>query len=248
MNTLLLSGKTAFITGGARGIGKQIALTFAQQGANIIFTDLQENEVVRETIKDIEKQNVKVLFLSYNAGDFQATDAAVKKALEAFEAIDILVNNAGITRDTLLMRMTESDWDMVINVNLKSVFNHVKAIQSCFLKQRKGSIINIGSVVGILGNAGQANYSASKSAIVGLSKSIAKELGSRNIRCNVIAPGFIETEMTNALPQEVRDACFKTVSLRRGGQPEEVANTALFLASDLSSYITGQVIVCDGGM
>jgi 3-oxoacyl-[acyl-carrier protein] reductase len=244
----LLQGKTAFITGGARGIGKQIVLTFAQHGSNIVFTDLQENEAVHETIKEIENHGVKALFLAYNVADYQATEAAIKKAFETFEIIDILVNNAGITRDTLLMRMTETDWDLVMNVNVKSVFNHVKAIQSYFLKQRKGSIINIGSVVGISGNAGQANYAASKAAVIGLSKSIAKELGSRNIRSNVIAPGFIETEMTQVLSQEVKDAYFKTISLRRGGKPEDVANTALFLASDLSAYVTGQVIVCDGGM
>jgi len=245
---MLLKEKTAFITGAARGIGKQIALTFAQQGANIVFTDLQENETVLETIKEIEKHGVKTLFMAYNVADYQATETAVKKAFDTFEVIDILVNNAGITRDTLLMRMAETDWDLVMNVNVKSVFNHIKSMQPYFLKQRKGSIINLGSVVGISGNAGQANYSASKAAIIGLSKSIAKELGSRNIRCNVIAPGFIETEMTNVLSQEVKDAYYKTISLKRGGRPEDVANTALFLASDLSSYITGQVIVCDGGM
>ena len=245
---MLLINKTAFITGAARGIGKQIALTFAQQGANIVFTDLQENESVHETIKEIENYGVKALFLSYNAADFAATEEAVKKAFETFPVIDILVNNAGITRDTLLMRMSENDWDLVMNVNVKSVFNHIKAIQPYFLKQRKGSIINLGSVVGISGNAGQANYAASKAAIIGLSKSIARELGSRNIRCNVIAPGFIETEMTHVLSQEVKDTYFKTIALRRGGTPEDVANTALFLASDLSAYITGQVIVCDGGM
>ena len=244
----LLEQKTAFITGAARGIGKQIALTFAQQGANIVFTDLKENETVHETMKEIENFGVKALFFEYDVADYQATETAVKKAFETFETVDILVNNAGITRDTLLMRMNETDWEMVMNVNVKSVFNHIKAIQSYFLKQRKGSIINMGSVVGISGNAGQANYSASKAAIVGLSKSIAKELGSRNIRCNVIAPGFIETEMTAVLSQEVKDAYFKTISLRRGGRPEDVANAALFLASDLSAYITGQVIVCDGGM
>ena len=244
----LLQSKTAFITGAARGIGKQIALTFAQQGANIVFTDLQENEDTVQTLKEIENYGVKALFLAYNASDFQATETAVKKAFETFETIDILVNNAGITRDTLLMRMSEQDWDLVMTVNVKSVFNHIKAMQSYFLKQRKGSIINIGSIVGISGNAGQANYAASKAAIIGLSKSIAKELGSRNIRCNVIAPGFIETEMTAVLSQEVKDAYFKTIALRRGGKPEDVANTALFLASDLSAYITGQVVVCDGGM
>jgi len=245
---MLLENKTAFITGAARGIGKQIALTFAQQGANIIFTDLVENETVIETTKEIEKHGVKALFLAYDVSNFTATELAVKKALETFESIDILVNNAGITRDTLLLRMQENDWDLVMNVNVKSVFNHVKALQPYLLKQRRGSIINIGSVVGISGNAGQANYSASKAAIIGLSKSIAKELGSRNIRCNVIAPGFIETEMTQVLSQEVKDAYFKTISLRRGGKPEDVANTALFLASDLADYVTGQVIVCDGGM
>ncbi|MCL2436108.1 MAG: 3-oxoacyl-[acyl-carrier-protein] reductase [Lentimicrobiaceae bacterium] len=245
---MLLQGKTALITGGARGIGRQIVLTFAQQGANIVFTDLQENETVHEIQKEIEALGVKAIFLPYNVSDYTATETAVNKAFETFDTIDVLVNNAGITRDTLLMRMTENDWDLVMNVNVKSVFNHVKAIQPYFLKQRKGSIINIGSVVGISGNAGQANYAASKAAIIGLSKSIAKELGSRNIRCNVIAPGFIETEMTQGLSQEVKDAYFKTISLRRGGQPEDVANTALFLASDLSAYITGQVIVCDGGM
>ena len=245
---MILKEKTAYITGAARGIGKQIAITFAQQGANIVFTDLQENDSVLETIKEIEKQGVKALFLAYDVADYKATENAVKKAFETFETIDILVNNAGITRDTLLLRMQENDWDLVMSVNVKSVFNHVKAIQPYFLKQRKGSIINMGSVVGISGNAGQANYSASKAAIIGLSKSVARELGSRNIRCNVIAPGFIETEMTNVLSQEVKDAYFKTISLRRGGKPEDVANTALFLASYLSAYITGQVIVCDGGM
>jgi len=244
----LLQGKTAFITGGTRGIGKQIVLTFAQQGANVVFTGSQESKAAHEIVKEIEKQGGKALFLAYNVADYQATEAAVKTALETFGTIDVLVNNAGITRDTLLMRMTEADWDLVMNVNVKSVFNHIKVIQSCFLKQKKGSIINVSSVVGISGNAGQANYAASKAAIIGLSKSIAKELGSRNIRCNVIAPGFIETDMTQTLSQEVKEAYFKTISLRRGGQPDDVANTALFLASDLSAYITGQVIVCDGGM
>jgi len=245
---MLLQEKTAYITGAARGIGKQIAITFAQHGANIVLTDLHENETIQETIQKIESYGVKVIFFAYNAADYQATEATVKKVFETFNTIDILVNNAGITRDTLLMRMTEYDWDLVMNVNVKSVFNHIKATQPYFLKQRKGSIINIGSVVGISGNAGQANYAASKAAIIGLSKSIGRELGSRNIRCNVIAPGFIETEMTHVLPQEVKEAYFKSISLRRSGQPEDVANTALFLASDLSAYITGQVIVCDGGM
>ena len=244
----LLSGKTAMITGGGRGIGKQIVLTFADHGANVIVTDLKENESILELIKEIESKGVKALFLAYDVSQFDQTEEAIKKAFEVFGRIDILVNNAGITRDTLLMRMSETDWDMVMNVNVKSVFNHTKAIQSIMLKQRFGSIINMGSVVGISGNAGQINYSASKAAIIGLSKSVARELGSRNIRCNVIAPGFIETEMTHVLSQEVKDAYAKTISLRRTGKPQDIANTAVFLASDLSDYITGQVIVCDGGM
>lgn len=244
----LLSGKTAMITGGGRGIGKQIVLTFADHGANVIVTDLKENDATIELIKEIESKGVKALFLAYDVSQFDQTEEAIKKAFEVFGRIDILVNNAGITRDTLLMRMSETDWDMVMNVNVKSVFNHTKAIQSIMLKQRFGSIINMGSVVGISGNAGQINYSASKAAIIGLSKSVARELGSRNIRCNVIAPGFIETEMTHVLSQEVKDAYAKTISLRRTGKPQDIANTAVFLASDLSDYITGQVIVCDGGM
>ncbi|MBP1672888.1 MAG: 3-oxoacyl-(acyl-carrier-protein) reductase [Bacteroidetes bacterium] len=244
----LLTGKTAMITGAGRGIGKQIALTFAQHGADLIVTDLKETESSIELMKEIENLGVKGLFLAYDVSKLDQTEAAVKQAMEAFGKIDVLVNNAGITRDTLLMRMTETDWDMVMNVNVKSIFNHTKAIQSIMLKQRFGSIINMGSIVGITGNAGQINYSASKAAIIGLSKSVARELGSRNIRCNVIAPGFIETEMTHVLPQEVKDAYMKTISLRRTGKPTDIANTAVFLASDLSDYMTGQVLVCDGGM
>ncbi|HNY62769.1 MAG TPA: 3-oxoacyl-[acyl-carrier-protein] reductase [Bacteroidales bacterium] len=244
----LLLGKTAMITGGGRGIGKQIVLTFAEQGANVIITDLKENEAILQLVKDVEGMGVEALFLAYDVSKLDQTEEAIKKAVERFGRIDILVNNAGITRDTLLMRMKEEDWDMVMNVNVKSIFNHTKAIQSVMLKQRFGSIINMGSVVGITGNAGQVNYSASKAAVIGLSKSVARELGSRNIRCNVIAPGFIETEMTQVLSQEVREAYLKTISLRRPGTPQDIANTALYLASDLSSYITGQVIVCDGGM
>ena len=236
------------ITGAGRGIGKQIALTFAQHGADLIVTDLKETDSSIELMKEIENLGVKGLFLAYDVSKLDQTEAAVKQAMEAFGKIDVLVNNAGITRDTLLMRMTETDWDMVMNVNVKSIFNHTKAIQSIMLKQRFGSIINMGSIVGITGNAGQINYSASKAAIIGLSKSVARELGSRNIRCNVIAPGFIETEMTHVLPQEVKDAYMKTISLRRTGKPTDIANTAVFLASDLSDYMTGQVLVCDGGM
>lgn len=244
----LLLGKTAMVTGSGRGIGKQIVLTFAEQGANVIITDLRENEEILQLVKDVEGMGVEALFLAYDVSKLDQTEEAINKAVERFGRIDILVNNAGITRDTLLMRMKEEDWDMVMNVNVKSIFNHTKAIQPIMLKQRFGSIINMGSVVGITGNAGQVNYSASKAAVIGLSKSIARELGSRNIRCNVIAPGFIETEMTQVLSQEVKDAYFKTISLRRAGTPQDIANTALYLASDLSSYVTGQVIVCDGGM
>lgn len=244
----LLLGKTAMITGGGRGIGKQIVLTFAEQGANVIITDLKENEAILQLVKDVEALGVEALFLAYDVSKLDQTEEAIKKAVERFGRIDVLVNNAGITKDNLLMRMKEEDWDMVMNVNVKSIFNHTKAIQSVMLKQRYGSIINMGSVVGITGNAGQINYSASKAAVIGLSKSVARELGSRNIRCNVIAPGFIETEMTQVLSQEVKDAYFKTISLRRAGTPQDIANTALYLASDLSSYVTGQVIVCDGGM
>jgi 3-oxoacyl-[acyl-carrier protein] reductase len=244
----LLSGKTAMITGAGRGIGKQIALTFAEHGADVIVTDLKETESSIELMNEIENKGVKGLFLAYDVSKLDQTETAIKQAMDAFGKIDILVNNAGITRDTLLLRMTETDWDMVMNVNVKSIFNHTKAIQSIMLKQRFGSIINMGSIVGISGNAGQINYAASKAAIIGLSKSVARELGSRNIRCNVIAPGFIETEMTHVLPQEVKDAYMKTISLRRTGKPTDIANTAVFLASDLSDYITGQVIVCDGGM
>ncbi|HHT53179.1 MAG: 3-oxoacyl-[acyl-carrier-protein] reductase [Bacteroidales bacterium] len=244
----LLLGKTAMVTGSGRGIGKQIVLTFAEQGANVIITDLRENEEILQLVKDVEGMGVEALFLAYDVSKLDQTEEAINKAVERFGRIDILVNNAGITRDTLLMRMKEEDWDMVMNVNVKSIFNHTKAIQPIMLKQRFGSIINMGSVVGITGNAGQVNYSASKAAVIGLSKSVARELGSRNIRCNVIAPGFIETEMTQVLSQEVKDAYFKTISLRRAGTPQDIANTALYLASDLSSYVTGQVIVCDGGM
>lgn len=244
----LLLGKTAMVTGSGRGIGKQIVLTFAEQGANVIITDLRENEEILQLVKDVEEMGVEALFLAYDVSKLDQTEEAINKAVERFGRIDILVNNAGITRDTLLMRMKEEDWDMVMNVNVKSIFNHTKAIQPIMLKQRFGSIINMGSVVGITGNAGQVNYSASKAAVIGLSKSVARELGSRNIRCNVIAPGFIETEMTQVLSQEVKDAYFKTISLRRAGTPQDIANTALYLASDLSSYVTGQVIVCDGGM
>lgn len=244
----LLENKTALITGAARGIGKQIALTFAQYGANIAFTDLKEDDEAKELEKTLLSMNVKAKFYASNAASFSDSEDTVKKIIEDFQSIDILVNNAGITRDNLLLRMSESDWDSVLNVNLKSVFNLTKAVQPFMLKQRSGSIINISSVVGLEGNAGQSNYAAAKAGMLGFTKSVAKELGSRNIRCNAIAPGFIETEMTQVLAPEVREAWIKTIPLRRAGNAVDVANTAVYLASDISSYLTGQTISCDGGM
>jgi 3-oxoacyl-[acyl-carrier protein] reductase len=244
----LLEGKTAVITGAARGIGKAIALRFAAEGANIAFTDLAYNESVQALEAELTKMGVKAKGYASNAANFADTTEVVGKIMQDFGRIDVLVNNAGITRDTLLMRMTEEQWDLVINVNLKSVFNFTKIVQSIMLKQKSGSIINMSSVVGVSGNAGQSNYSASKAGIIGFTKSIAKELGSRNIRCNAIAPGFIITEMTAALPEEVRNSWAEKIPLKRGGTPEDVANTSLFLASDLSSYVSGQVINVCGGM
>ena len=244
----LLEGKTAVITGAARGIGKSIALRLAAEGANIAFTDLAYNESVQALEGELTAMGVKAKGYASNAANFADTNDVVAKIVADFGRIDVLVNNAGITRDTLLMRMTEEQWDMVINVNLKSVFNFTKAVQSIMLKQKSGSIINMSSVVGVSGNAGQANYSASKAGIIGFTKSVAKELGSRNIRCNAIAPGFIITDMTNQLTAEQRDAWVQNIPLRRGGTPEDVANTTLFLASDLSSYVSGQVIHVCGGM
>ncbi len=244
----LLEGKTAVITGAARGIGKSIALRFAAEGANIAFTDLKYDENVQQLEKELAAMGVKAKGYASNASNYNDTNEVVNKIIEDFGRIDALVNNAGITRDTLLMRMTEEQWDLVINVNLKSVFNFTKAVQSIMLKQKSGSIINMSSVVGVSGNAGQANYSASKAGIIGFSKSVAKELGSRNIRCNAIAPGFIITEMTAALPEEVRKDWASKIPLRRGGTPEDVADVSLFLASDLSKYVSGQVINVCGGM
>ena len=244
----LLEGKTAVITGAARGIGKAIALRFASEGANIAFTDLAYNERVQALEAELSAMGVKAKGYASNAANFADTTEVVGKIIQDFGRIDVLVNNAGITRDTLLMRMTEEQWDLVINVNLKSVFNFTKIVQSIMLKQKSGSIINMSSVVGVSGNAGQSNYSASKAGIIGFTKSIAKELGSRNIRCNAIAPGFIITEMTAALPEEVRNAWAEKIPLKRGGTPEDVANTSLYLASDLSSYVSGQVINVCGGM
>lgn len=244
----LLDGKTAIITGASRGIGKAIALKFAEAGCNIAFTDLVENDTMKETQAELEALGVKAKGYASNAADFAGTDAVVNQIAEDFGSIDALVNNAGITKDTLLMRMSEEQWDAVINVNLKSVFNFTKAVQRTMLKQRSGSIINLSSVVGVSGNAGQSNYSASKAGIIGFTKSIAKELGSRGVRSNAIAPGFIVTEMTAAIPEDARKAWEASIPMKRGGTPEEVAKVALFLASDLSSYVSGQVINVCGAM
>ncbi|GAB6279403.1 MAG: 3-oxoacyl-(acyl-carrier-protein) reductase [Bacteroidetes bacterium 38_7] len=244
----LLEGKTALITGAARGIGRSIALKFASQGAHIAFSDLQLDEATQKLEDEISVIGVKVKAYASDASSFSDSEILVNRVIEDFGTIDILVNNAGITRDNLLMRMSETDWDLVMKVNLKSVFNLTKAVQKIMLKNRFGSIINMSSVVGVKGNAGQANYSASKAGIIGFTKSIAQELGSRNIRCNAVAPGFIETEMTAKLSEEVKKDWAEKIPLRRAGLPDDVANACLFLASDLSSYITGQVIHVCGGM
>lgn len=244
----LLEGKTAIVTGAARGIGKAIALRFAAEGCNIAFTDLAINEAALATQKELEALGVKAKGYASNAANFDETQKVVEEIAKDFGRIDILVNNAGITKDTLLMRMTEEQWDAVINVNLKSCFNFTKAVQGTMLKQRSGSIINMSSVVGVSGNAGQSNYSASKAGMIGFTKSIAKELGSRGIRSNAIAPGFIITEMTGVLPEDVKKSWEAQIPMRRGGTPEDVANTCVFLGSDLSSYVTGQVIHVCGGM
>ena len=244
----LLEGKVALITGAGRGIGKAVALAFAEQGADIAFTDLELNETVLATAAELEKFGVRVKAYASNAANFEQTHEVVEQIMADFGRIDVLVNNAGITKDGLMMRMSEAQWDAVINVNLKSAFNFIHAVTPIMARQRGGSIINMSSVVGVSGNAGQCNYSASKAGMIGLAKSIAKEMGARGIRANCIAPGFIITEMTAQLPDEVRDQWNKTIPLRRGGTPEEVAKVALFLASDLSSYVTGQVVHCCGGM
>ena len=241
----LLQGKTALITGAARGIGKAIALKFAAEGANIAFTDLAVNE---ETEAEIAALGVKAKSYASNAADFQQTEDVVKAVKEEFGSIDILVNNAGLTKDGLMLRMTEQQWDAVIAVNLKSAFNFIHACVPVMMRQRSGSIINMASVVGVHGNAGQANYAASKAGLIALAKSIAQEMGPKGIRANAIAPGFIETAMTAQLSDEIREEWKKKIPLRRGGQVEDIANTALYLASDLSSYVSGQVIQVDGGM
>jgi 3-oxoacyl-[acyl-carrier protein] reductase len=244
----LLEGKVAIVTGAARGIGKSIAIKLAGEGADIAFTDLVIDENALNTQKEIESLGVKVKAYASNAANFEETHAVVEEIQKEFGHIDILVNNAGITRDGLLIRMTESQWDSVINVNLKSAFNFIHACAPIMMKQRFGSIINMSSVVGVSGNAGQANYSASKAGLIGLTKSVAKEFGSRGIRANAIAPGFIETEMTHALTEEQRAKWVENIPLGRGGTPEEVAKVTLLLASDLSSYVSGQVIHVCGGM
>ena len=244
----LLEGKTAIVTGAARGIGKAIALKFAQEGANIAFTDLVIDENGKKTEEEIKAYGVECKAYASNAADFAETEKVVNQIKEDFGHIDILVNNAGITKDGLMMRMSEAQWDAVIAVNLKSAFNFIHAALPIMMRQRSGSIINMASVVGVHGNAGQSNYAASKAGLIALAKSIAQEVGSRGIRANAIAPGFIETAMTAALPDSVREEWCKKIPLRRGGKPEDIADVATFLASDLSSYVTGQVIQVDGGM
>jgi len=243
-----LEGKTAIVTGASRGIGKAIAINLAKAGADIAFTDLVYDDLAKQTESEIKNLGVKVKAYSSNAGNFEDCQNTVEEIIKEFGRVDILVNNAGITKDNLLMRMTEADWDAVLTVNLKSVFNMTKAAQRIMLKQRNGSIINVSSVVGVAGNAGQANYSASKAGIIGFTKSIAKELGCRNVRCNAIAPGFIITEMTDKLPKEVVESWYEKIPLRRGGTPDEVADVVQFLASDMSSYVSGQVINICGAM
>lgn len=244
----LLDGKTALITGAARGIGKAIALKFAQEGAQIAFTDLVLDNSALATIEEIKAFGHKVKAYASDASDFEQAHDTVNEIVEEFGRIDVLVNNAGITRDGLMLRMSETQWDAVIGVNLKSVFNFIHALTPVMAKQRGGSIISLSSVVGVSGNAGQCNYAASKAGIIGLTKSIAKEMGPRGIRANAIAPGFIISDMTEALPEEIRKEWVKSIPLRRGGSVEEVAKVALFLASDLSSYVSGQVINCCGAM
>jgi len=244
----LLTGKTAVVTGAARGIGKAIALKFASEGANIAFTDLVIDENGQATEKEIIALGVKAKGYASNAANFEDTEKVINQIKEDFGSIDILVNNAGITKDGLMMRMSEQQWDAVIAVNLKSAFNFIHACTPIMMRQRSGNIINMSSVVGVHGNAGQSNYAASKAGLIALAKSVAQEMGSRGIRANAIAPGFIETAMTAALPDEIRNEWIKKIPLRRGGTVDDIANVATFLASDMSSYVSGQVIQIDGGM
>ena len=244
----LLDHKTALVTGAARGIGKAVALKFASEGADIAFTDLAEDENFINTVQEIESLGVRVKGYVSNAADYEQTHQTVKQIVADFGRIDVLVNNAGITRDGLLLRMTEAQWDAVLTVNLKSAFNFCHAVVPVMMRQKGGSIINMSSVVGVAGNAGQCNYSASKAGMIGLAKSIAKEMGPKGIRANAIAPGFIITEMTAQMPEEVRQSWLQRIPLRRGGTPQDIADVATFLASDMSAYVTGQVIQIDGGM
>ena len=244
----LLQGKTAIVTGATRGIGKGIAIEFANQGANVLFTYSSSEKLAKQLEHKFKDSDVIVKGYKSDASSYDESVILIEKILKDFTEINILVNNAGITRDNLLMRMTEDDFDKVIEVNLKSVFNMTKAVQRTMLKQRSGSIINMSSVVGVKGNAGQSNYAASKAGIIGFSKSIALELGSRNIRCNVIAPGFIETEMTEVLDEKVVEKWRNSIPLKRGGNPKDIAGTCVWLASDLSSYVTGQTIHVNGGL
>ena len=244
----LLAGKVALITGAARGIGKAIALKFAAEGADVAFTDLVINEAAEETVAEIAAFGHKVKGYASNAASFDETQAVVEQVLADFGRVDILVNNAGITKDGLAMRMTEAQWDAVIAVNLKSAFNFIHAVLPTMARQRGGNIINMASIAGQMGNPGQINYASSKAGLIAMAKSVAKEMGTRGIRANAIAPGFIISEMTNALPEAVREEYLKNIPLRRGGTPEDIANAALFLASDLSSYVTGQVIAVNGGL
>lgn len=244
----LLENKIALVTGAARGIGKAIVLAYAREGAHVAFSDLRLDADTEQLEQELQALGVKAKGYASDASSFEASEQLIDAVVKDFGAIDILVNNAGITRDGLLMRMTEADWDLVMKVNLKSAFNMTKAVQKVMLKQRSGSIINMSSVVGLEGNAGQSNYSASKAGLIGFTKSIAQELGSRNVRCNAIAPGFIETPMTEKLTAEVKEGWIKQIPLKRAGQPQDVANIAIFFACDLSSYVTGQVLSVCGGM
>ncbi len=242
----MIKGKVAVITGAGRGIGKAIALKFAENGASLALISRSDRAI--DLAKELAEKGIDAIGYSLDVSDFARVQEVAAEIINHFSRVDILVNNAGITRDMLLLRMTEQDWDQVINVNLKSVFNMTKAFVPQMIKQREGNIINMSSVVGVSGNAGQANYSASKAGIIGFTKSVAKELGARNIRCNALAPGFIETDMTQTLPENMRKQWINSIPLRRSGTPEDVANAALFLASDMSSYITGQVINVCGGL